>query len=56
MLTLENKRRLTSQELCQLYGVAHDYNHAARTARKLVQDYSLPFVRKGYSWVRIADE
>lgn len=53
MITKEEKVRLTSQELCELYGVAYDYNHAARTARKLVLDYNLPYIRVGYSWVKL---
>lgn len=53
MLNLQDKLRLTSQELCELYGVAHDYRHAARTAHKLVRDYNLPYVRIGYRWVKL---
>lgn len=53
MLNPKDKARLTSQELCELYGVAHDYTHAARTARKLVKDYDLPYVRIGYRWVKV---
>lgn len=51
--TAMNKHRLTSQELCRLYRVPFDYNHAARAARKLVLDYNLPYVRVGYRWVKI---
>ena len=43
--------RLTSQALCESFGLDVPYSHAAKKARQLVETYNLPYQRIGYVWV-----
>ena len=49
------KNWLTSQELVKKYGYNVSYAHASRAAKRIVQDYGLPYVLIGRKWRGIGE-
>lgn len=55
-LQLGHKKWLSSQELTSVYGRDISYANAARAARRMVDDYNLPWYRVGNKWYTTSPE